>query len=304
VAKHSILLLALAVITLIVSGFVMLASASYYAIDGGGEEMSMIIRQSIWLGAGLIGLSFTGAYNYQRWIDWRWPLLAVALTTLILCYVPGVGVKVNGASRWIGLDSIGFRSLRLQPSEFAKIALLIVLASWYARHESQARSFINGFAIPAGILGSVLILVALEMDLGNATIIAGCGLSTMLVAGTRLRYVGAAALIAIAAITLLISTNANRMVRVKAFLSEIPGMSAYAKLEELPPEVRRDVRESKVQQLHSAYAFGSGGVEGVGPGLGRMKMYSLPEAHTDFIFPLIGEELGLRGTLITVLCFV
>jgi cell division protein FtsW len=94
------------------------------------------------------------------------------------------------------------------------------------------------------------------------------------------------------------------MYRVIGFASDIPGISQYVKLETLPPEVRKEIEEKKVQQKNARLAFGSGGAEGVGPGRGRMKLYSLPEAHTDFIFPMIGEELGLRGTLAAVLAFV
>lgn len=303
-ARRSILFLVLAVVLLLVLGFVMLASASYYGAEGGGDDYEMVWRQAIWLGLACLGGAFCCAMNYERLMRWRWHLFAIAIVTLVLCYVPGIGMKINGAKRWIGLASLGHPSWRVQPSEFAKVALVIAMAAWYARHEALTRSFRHGFLLPALMLIAVVALIGGEMDLGSATISTMLGMGMMVVAGARLRYMPLIGVTAGVALCVLVAVTPNRMYRVIGFASDIPGISQYVKLETLPPEVRKEIEEKKVQQKNARLAFGSGGAEGVGPGRGRMKLYSLPEAHTDFIFPMIGEELGLRGTLAAVLAFV
>ncbi len=303
-AKRSIIFLAFAVVLLLVMGFVMLASASYFAAEGSGDDYEMVWRQAIWLAIACIGGGWCCAMNYERLMQWRWHLFAIALVTLALCYMPGISIKINGAKRWIGLASLGHPGIRVQPSEFAKVALVIAMAAWYAKNEALTQTFRHGFVIPALMLVSIAGLIGGEMDLGSAIISTALGMSLMLVAGARMRYMPLIGLSAGIALCVLVALTPNRMYRVMGFASDIPVLSEHLQLEQLPPEVRKEIEEKKVQQKNAKLAFGSGGSEGVGPGRGRMKLYSLPEAHTDFIFPMIGEELGLRGTLATVLAFV
>lgn len=303
-ARRSIIFLVLAVVLLLVLGFVMLASASYYGAEGGGDDYEMVWRQGGWLVLACVAGGLCSVMNYERLMRWRWHLFTIAIITLILCYVPGVGMKVNGARRWIGFGALGHPNWRGQPSEFAKVALVIALAAWYARHEALTRTFRKGFLIPVLMLVAVAGLIGGEMDLGSATISTALGMGMMVVAGARMRYMPLIGLTAGIALCVLVAVTPNRMYRVMGFASDIPVISQYVKLDQLPPEVRKEIEEKKVQQKNARLAFGSGGMEGVGPGRGRMKLYSLPEAHTDFIFPMIGEELGLRGTLTAVLAFV
>ena len=304
-AKRSIIALALAVIALLVIGFVMLASASYYTPEGAGaDDVAMLWKQVVWFGVAIIAAGWCCLMNYERFIEWRWWLFGIAVVTLILCYVPGVGLKINGAKRWISAELAGHKEFRVQPSEFAKIALIIALAAWYAKHEQLVRTFKKGFLIPAALVVVITGLIGGEMDLGSALITATLGMSMMLVAGAKWRYMPLIGVSAVAALVIMVMITPNRMYRVIGFASEIPVLSEIVKLEDLPKEVQKEIEEKKTQQRHSRYAFGSGGIEGAGPGQGRMKMYSLPEAHTDFIFALVGEELGLRGTLIAVFSFV
>lgn len=303
-AKRSVLFLALAVIALLVMGLVMLASASFYTAKGQMDDYGMVIRQGGSLAVALTVCFGLALMNYERLIPWRWPLLVVSVITLILCYVPGVGVESNGAKRWIGLQSFGAESVRVQPSEFAKMVLVIVLAAWFAKHEQHARSFWKGFAVPAALMMLVAGLIGGEMDLGSATITALLGMGMMVVAGTRLRFMPLIAVVTLAALAAMVWITPNRMYRVIGFASELPVVSQYIDLSKLPEKVQKEIAAKKKQQKHAELAFGSGGLAGVGPGQGRVKMYSLAEAHTDFILPLVGEELGLRGTLAAVFAFV
>lgn len=305
-AKRSIFLIAFAVVLLLTLGFGMLASASYYTAENGNGDYAMVMRQLAWLAvAVLFGLCCCVA-DYHHLMRWRWHLLALAAVTLALCYEPHIGVKINGAKRWIGLQSFGFKGVRVQPSEFAKLALIISLASWYGLRDQMGRTFVKGFLLPVLMLGGIVVLIGAEMDLGSALITAGVGLSIMIVAGARLRYISLAGALALASLWLMITITPNRMTRAVAFLSEVPFLAktTYGDVSRLPKEQQDTIRENKRQQQLARLAFGSGGVEGTGPGQGRMKMYSLPEAHTDFILPMVGEELGLRGTLAAVLAFV
>jgi cell division protein FtsW len=304
-AKRSILVLALSVIALLVIGFVMLASASYYTPEGAGaDDVAMVWKQAAWFAVAVLASGFCCLMNYERFIEWRWRLFGIAIVTLALCYVPGIGLKINGAKRWISAELIGHKEFRVQPSEFAKMALIIALAAWYSKHELLTRTFRKGFLIPVLMVLAIAVLIGGEMDLGSAIISTTLGMAMMIVAGAKWRYMPLIGITAGAALCVMVWVTPNRMYRVMGFASEIPVLCDYVKLDTLPKEVQKEIEEKKMQQRHGRYALGSGGIEGTGPGQGRMKMYGLPESHTDFIFALVGEELGLRGTLIAVGAFV
>ncbi len=303
-AKRSIFLIFIAIAILLTLGFAMLASASYSAAEGSVDDYSMVRRQLGWLGVALaLGLGCV-LMDYHRLVHWRWHLLLLAAVTLGLCYEPHVGIKLNGAKRWIGLEWLGHKEVRVQPSEFAKVALIITLAAWYGLRERLARTFLQGFLWPLLLMTAIVVLIGAEMDLGSALITAGVGLAMMIVAGARLRFISVAALAAIAALALMISITPNRMTRVIAFISAVPSLAKYMDTGNLSKEQLEDLHDKKGQQKLAQLAFGSGGPNGVGLGQGRVKLYSLPEAHTDFILPMVGEELGLRGTLAAVFAFV
>ena len=305
-AKRSIFLIVFAVVILVTLGFGMLASASYYTAEGGGNDYALVMRQLVWLAAAVLLGLYCCLADYHNLLRWKWHLLVFAAVTLALCYEPHIGVKINGAKRWIGLQSLGFKGVRVQPSEFGKLALIISLSAWYGLRGQIARTFVKGFVIPLLLLGGIVVLIGAEMDLGSALIAAGVGLSIMIVAGARLRYISLAGAMVLGSLWLMILITPNRMTRLTAFLSEIPALAKtkYGDVSVLTKEQQDDIREKKRQQHHAALAYGSGGIEGTGIGQGRMKMYSLPEAHTDFILPMVGEELGLKGTLVVVFAFV
>lgn len=283
-AKRSVILLVFAVAALLALGVIMLASTSFFMQEGGGEEYFTLRRQLLWMGVALVACCVGAFTDYNLLMRWRWVLFLGTAVLLALCLVPGVGLRINGASRWL---SLGIPGVRLQPSEFAKITLIVALAAWFARYEPFAKTFLRGFIVPACLLALYVLLVGFEVDLGTAFLLTLVGSGIMFVAGTRLVYLGLTAGTGAGALIAAIRYVPNRFDRVMAVW----------KLDEY-----KDTWG--LQQWVAQLAFGSGGLEGLGLGGGRMKLSYLPEAHTDFIFPMIGEELGFYGTALTVLLFV
>ncbi len=280
--KATFLLLILAVCLLVTLGLVMLASTTYFIEEGRGEEYFTLWKQIKYLGIGALGCAFFAMFDYSRFQRWRWHVLGVAGFLLALVLVPGVGFTINGATRWLGVGG-----LRVQPSEFAKIAVVIALAAWFARNEATTSTFTRGFILPGLILAVVVLPIGMEPDLGNASLAAAVGLSIMFVAGTRWHYLLISVLAAGSALAGAIHYYPNRMARI---------ISVY--------DLEKYKDTYGLQQWVAQLAFGSGGIRGLGLGDGRMKLDYLPEAHTDFIFPVVGEELGLYAVIGTVLMFV
>ena len=233
-------------------GLVMLFSAGVVR-----DAHSLLTKQIVWVGLSvLIGL-YVSFMNLE-WLKKRsWWIFGFCVLGLILTLVPGIGIKVNGAQRWIGLGP-----LRIQPSEFAKIGLVLGLAAYFSSRQREIKTFVSGFLIPSLLIGVI------------------CGL-------TSLRWLLPIAFLAIAAFSVLVYFDPVRIRRVTSFL-----------------DVEANANDSAYQLWQGMLAFGVGGLDGVGLGMGRQQMHFLPEAHTDFIFPVIGEELGLICTLGIVACFL
>jgi cell division protein FtsW len=173
-----------------------------------------------------------------------------------------------------------------QPSEFAKLAGIITLSWWFARDEKYAERLLHGFIVPLGIAGLLMALIAPEVDIGTTALIGATAVILMFLAGTRLRYILPMILAGFAALAIAIHEMPERTGRFLAFL--------------YPDKYPADA----YQTVQGLIALGSGGVEGLGLGNGRQKMAYLPFAHTDFIFPVVGEELGLRCTLLVVFTYL
>jgi len=270
-------LLLFAVLGLVVLGIVMLVSAST-----GQQEARYLVMQPIWAGVGLVALG-AGAWFDYRWVrKFWWVLLVVAIGLLVLVWVPGIGIAKKGAARWVGHGG-----WRLQPSEFAKIALIISLAWYGERFQRHMGSFFRGLVIPSIGIGSLLFLIFREPDVGTTLLLATLSGLMLLVAGASWRYVAPPLVAAVSALVIFIANDPNRSERVYAWLH--------------PEETRLD---RGLQTYQSIAAFGSGGVRGVGLGEGRQKLGFVPEHHTDFIFSVLGEELGLAATLSVLAAFL
>lgn len=286
-AKHSAHLLAVAVLTLLVIGTVMLASTSVWGADAKAEDVYFDVkRQLLWIGAGILLCIGAASIDYHVLKRYAWAGYIFAAVLLAACFLPNVGQQINGENRWISAANLGV-DFRFQPSELGKLALVALLAAWFARHHDKADRFWIGFALPAVFAAGILALIVLEVDIGSTLVLAGAVAAVMFVAGVSLRWLAIGGLVAAVGVAILIASDPIRMERIDALIH---------------PELYEETTGH--QQRMAVVALGSGGVEGLGLGMGRMKMMYMPFAHTDFIFPMIGEELGIAGTMTVVFCFI
>lgn len=280
--RHSAYVLVLAVAVLLTLGLVMLYSTGAYAPDSHGDQFNFLKKQSFWLGIGFICSILCASIDYHRLERSWYVMFPVTLALLGLCFVRPIGMRLNGSWRWIHAGSVTF-----QPSELAKLATIIFIAWWFTKFEAGSKGLLMGLIYPMGVVASLLALIVVETDLGTTLLIGATVLLMMFVAGASPKYLGPVVIIGIASILIIAWHISERQGRLLAFLH---------------PE-QYEAKEGH-QQWMGLIAFGSGGVEGLGLGNGRQKMLYLPYAHTDFIFPVIGEELGLRVTLAVVFCYL
>lgn len=275
------------VIALIALGLTMLLSTSVYVANDANDIYFDIKRQAVWIVIGFTFCVLVAMIDYRFWQRTAWVWFGVACVLLVLCFIPGVGEERNGAHRWINARLIGMKAVGLQPSEFAKLAILFTLAAWLTKQTARIQEFRVGFAYPVLICAVPVGLIACEVDLGSSVLICSMVLLVMFIAGVRVFYLGSTAVAALMTLALAIWLIPNRRERMLVFLN--------------PEEHTTDFG---MQAWRGMLALGSGGATGVGLGNGREKLMYLPFAHTDFIFPMVGEELGLVGTLLVVFAFV
>jgi cell division protein FtsW len=263
-------------------GLVMVYSASaVYALGRFGTDTHFALRQLLYLGAGLVAMAFAMRLDYRTLARWSRPLLIAAVVLLIVVLVPGVGVRVGGAQRWFRLGP-----LSLQPSELAKLALMIYLATILADENRRLKALGTGFVAPLLVVGLVTGLTLLQPDLGTAVLLGLSALLLMFVAGARLVYLAGAGLIAAPLAWFAIAGTPWRLQRLLAFFD---------------PEGHKE--GAGYQVYEALLTLGSGGLRGVGLGEGQQKLFYLPEAHTDFILPVIGQELGFLGVSAVIVLF-
>ena len=234
-------------------------------------------------GLGLVACIVAALVDYHFWQRTWWIWFALALVGLALCFLPPLRHKINGSWRWLA-----FHGITCQPSEFAKLAAVFFLAFWFSRYENESSRLWRGFRHSRWrSLVSSSRLIVTEVDLGTTVLIGATTFVVMFIAGTNLALLGTLSLGGIGAILYLATHIAERNGRLLAFLH---------------PEQYK--LTAGLQQMQALIAWGSGGIDGLGLGNGRQKMSYLPYAHTDFIFPIVGEELGLRFSLLVVFLFV
>lgn len=280
--KRNAIMVCVAVSALVVLGLVMLASTSPW-IEDMDNQYRHLSRQAMMTLVGALGAGVLAFIDYRLLRRYSLWIMGAACFLLVLCYVPGVAVEQYGESRWIKLP--GIRTF--QPSEAAKIAIMVGLAAWFARYQAETRKCLRGFIAPGAILAFPLALIFFEKDMGTAAGLGAAGFALMFVAGTRLIYLVPSGVVALVSLYMIVKNNPERWERLMSFM---------------------DLEATKLgaghQQWRGLLALGNGGVDGVGLGNGAEKHGYLPFAHTDFIFPIIGEELGLWFTLGTVFAFV
>ncbi|WP_124223562.1 putative lipid II flippase FtsW [Aquisalibacillus elongatus] len=273
------------IILLSLFGLVMVYSASF--VEAGldpniNDPAHYFKRQRMWLMLGLIVFLFMSIFSYRSLRGLTKVLLYTTIVLLLLVAFTGLGVEVNGATRWINLQLFLF-----QPSELAKIGMVLYFAHVLTKKEDRLHSFKDGLLPPLIILIIVFLLIVAQPDLGTATsIIAACGI-ILLFAGARFIHLFSLATVAIGSVALLIFGANYRKSRVTSFL-----------------EPFQDPSGESYQLVHSLIAIASGEFSGVGLANSVQKAGFLPEAHTDFILSIIAEELGFIGVLIVVIAFM
>jgi cell division protein FtsW len=267
---------------LLAVGIIMVLGTSYlYAQERYADGTYFFRKQLTAVGIGAIGLFIALLISPQTYRRLAYPLLALTLFLLILVLIPGIGVSRGGARRWLSLAGFAF-----QPGELAKFSLALYLAHSIAKKGEKIRTFSLG-VLPHLIVGGVFLgLVLLEPDLGTALILGLVLFLMLFVSGARFSHLALTGLAALPVLALFVIGADYRMRRLLAFL-----------------DPWSDASNSGFQIIQSYIAFGSGEFWGRGLGQSRQKLFYLPEAHTDFIFSVIGEELGLLGALVVLALF-
>lgn len=236
------------------------------------------------IGVGLAtGLAFVvSRVDLESLRQHTWVIGGVSLVLLVLVLVPHLGITVKGSRRWLG-----FGSLRLQVSEFAKLAMVFCLAHYLAINQTKIHELKRGYLYPLAIIGGYAGLIILEPDFGTAALALSIGVILLFLAGAQWKYILPTVAAAALAFAVLVIHNPNRLRRFVAFL-----------------DVEGNKSAGTYQLYQSLAAFAAGGTNGAGLGQGRQQINFLPEAHTDFIFAVVGEELGLWFTIGVVAVFV
>lgn len=270
------------VVALVTFGTVMVYSASFPDSAGDGA-LGVLARQLVYVAVGAGGLVAATHIDYHRYATIAFPAMAAMLLLLAaLIVVPGVGTTVYGAKSWIFVGSVSF-----QPSEVAKLVMILYMATWLAGKRERVRSFSSGLAQFSIVMGILVGLVMLQPDLGTSILIATIGVAMFLVAGAQLLHFGVLAISGSTAFLMLALSAPYRRERLLVFLN---------------PDA--DIQNLGWQLYQARLALGSGGLFGTGLGASRQKFDWLPAAHNDAIFAVIGEELGLIGCGFVLLLFV
>jgi cell division protein FtsW len=273
--KIVVTVLVFCVAALLALGLVMLYSSSMVQVGA-----RYLVMQSIWCVLGLVGALTMTLLDYRHLKKIWWLLLGAALALLVLVLV--VGIVRGNARRWFLLGPASF-----QPSEFAKLAVIVALAWYGERYRRQMPNWTVGILIPGFFIGLMAGLIFKEPDVGNALLLATVTGIMLLIAGIRLRYFLPPVLLVALGVGVFIYHNPMRSERVYSWL-----------------HVEETKRDKGMQAYQAMVALGSGGVTGKGLGDGLQKLGFVPEHHTDFIFCIIGEELGLVATLLVVAAFI
>ncbi|HXG30391.1 MAG TPA: putative lipid II flippase FtsW [Thermodesulfobacteriota bacterium] len=257
------------------------STSSVYALEEFGDPSYFLKRHAVYLLVGFIGMFVLMTLDYRFLRKFVYPAYVVGLLMLVLVLIPGVGQEVGGARRWIDLGPGGF-----QPSEVAKFFLVLYLAHSITKKRDKMDTFTVGFISHIMIAGAYIIALLLEPDFGMVVILTAMLFGMLFIGEVRILYLVASGAIAVFLLVLAVIDESYRMKRIIAFLNpwEDPLGSGY-------------------QAVQSFVAFGLGGVLGAGLGDSTQKLFFLPQAHTDFIFSIIGEELGFIGVLSVIVAF-
>ena len=266
---------------LVVIGIIMVySSSSAFAGEKFKNPYLFLIKHLIWLTIGAIAFRITYKIDYNKWRKVSKPFLFLSLFLIFLTLTP-IGYKVGGARRWIRISGFTF-----QPSEIVKFTLIIWLADLLERRKKEVANFFEGLTPPLIVIGGFLFLLLLQPDFGTGLLLLGVSFSLFFVGGASLKHLFGLFLLSLPTFYALVFKTGYRKRRILAFLN--PWANA---------------KSSGYQLVQSLIGIGSGGIFGKGLGEGRQKLFYLPSAYNDFIFSVIGEELGFIGASIVILLF-
>ncbi|HVR87920.1 MAG TPA: putative lipid II flippase FtsW [Candidatus Limnocylindria bacterium] len=268
---------------LLAIGLAMVYSASgIRALDALDDPRYFLVQQSAWVGIGLLAMLVVARIDYHRYRRLAFAALVISLVLLVLVLVPGVGTRVGGAARWLRISSFA----GLQPAELVKLTLVIYLAFWLGRTREEVGRW--SITVPfVGLVGLVAALVVAEPDLGTAIVVVAIALAMYFVAGARLVEFGGLGVLTTVLVAIVAVVQPYRLARLQTFL-----------------DPWSDRRDAGFQTIQSLYGLALGGPFGEGLGAGKEKFGFLPAPYTDSIFAVLGNELGLFGTLLVVVLFL
>ncbi len=274
-----------ATVALLVIGTLMVYSASFVvAHNEFNDDLYFLTRHLMWVAIGTVGLAVGARVDYRLWRRFSLPAMLGVIGLLLLVLVPGIGTSSYGAVRWIRLGSF----IQIQPSELAKVAIVLYLADWLARRGAAEVKQLGKGSVPFAVIVLIVAgLVELQPDLGTTSIIIGTAAVVFFVAGANLRHVGVLASMGVLGGVALVSRMSGyRQGRISAFL-----------------DPWSDMQNTGWHTAQTLIALGSGGLFGLGLGASRQKFYWVPNAHTDAIYAIIGEELGFVGAVVVLALF-
>lgn len=273
------------IIVLLCIGLVMVSSASsYLALTSYNDSNYYLIKQLQFAILGVIAMLIISKIDYRVYKKFSYLFFIISLILLAAVLIPGIGVEVNGATRWLGFGE----TFRFQPSEIVKISLVFAISTYIATNYKKTNS-IKGYIIPLLILAVVVIIMFLQNHMSGTLVMMVAALSIIFASGIKikLRYIIPIIILAVVALGIFILSEPFRINRILSFAN---------------PE--QDIKDGNWQAAQSLYAIGSGGLFGRGLGQSREKYSWLPEAQNDFIFSVLCEELGLVGAVIVLGMFI
>lgn len=277
------MLLTVTCVALVVLGIIMILSASSVSSFARyGSSFLFVKKQLLWAAIGIVSFIFFSRLDYHRLSRWGYVGFGVACLMLLAVLIPGVGVTVGGSSRWLGFGALSF-----QPSEFAKLALVLFAADVFSRKDERSLSEFAHTALPMiPAMALLTLFVIMQPDLGTTILLGSIGFGMLFIAGAPLRFLAPMAALGTGLAAVAALAEPYRRARVLAFL-----------------DPWADPLKTGYHTIQSLIALGSGGWVGVGLGASRQKWSYVPNAHTDFIFAILGEEMGLLGTLVVLSMF-
>lgn len=276
-------LIFMAVLILLSMGLVMVLSASYYFVDIRFKDSFKIIKgQLVFAVIGVIGMLAAANFDYRKLSKFGVILMVISIVMLVLCKVPGIGIERNGSARWINLGITEF-----QPSELAKLSIILFFSNSLSRRKDQLNSFFRGFMPYILLLGLVAGLILIETHLSGTIIISSVAIILLFSAGAKLRHLFILATPAVAGLTVVALFTDYMNDRIQSFINPW-----------------KDSSGDGWQIVQGLYAIGSGGIFGRGLGRSLQKFLYIPEPHNDYIFAILAEELGFIGVLAVLFLFL